>query len=104
MNISFHHFQCVLLSPILRGVDPSDIFLMTWWRVTANCARGCPRSLPQKLENFVFLKLESCNLVNSPRRKFRKGDVLKKKKKKKKKKKRRPLGLTGPIFEFWEKF
>ena len=29
---------------------------------------------PEKLGNFVFLKLESCNLVNTFRRKFRTGD------------------------------
>ena len=30
---------------------------------------------PQKLENFAFLKLELCNLVNTSRRKFIAGDV-----------------------------
>ena len=46
--------------------------------------RGCLRGHvpPPKLENLVFLQLESCNLVNTFRRKFRAGDGYKKKKKK----------------------
>ena len=43
---------------------------MTWWCVSANCTLVCTGGVwgngdvpPQKLDNFVFLKLESCNLV-----------------------------------------
>ena len=44
---------------------------------------GCLRGdvPPEKLKNFVFLKLESCNLVNTFRCKFRAVNDLKKKKK-----------------------
>ena len=40
------------------------------------CTGGCLREdvPPQKLENFVFLKLESCNLMSTFRSKFTAGD------------------------------
>ena len=53
---------------------------------------------PQKLENFVFLKLESCNLMNIFGCKFRAGKV------KKKKKKNSTMNVTDPNLAFWEKF
>ena len=48
-----------------------------------------------KLENFVFLQLESCNLVNIFRRKLRASYEREKKS---------SLDLTDQNFAFWEKF
>ena len=48
----------------------------------------------QKLENFVFLQLKSCNLVNTFRHIFRAGGG----------KKHSSLRLTDQTFAFWEKF
>ena len=63
-----------------RGVDPSSTLgydLVARQRQLHACVhRGCLRGdvPPQKLENSVFLPLESCNLVNTFRCKFRVGD------------------------------
>ena len=72
------------LMSLFRGVDPSsEFFIMIWWCVSGTCTlvqecthRGVSEGmcLPQKLENFVFLRLESWNLVNTFRCKFRAGD------------------------------
>ena len=57
---------------------------------------GCEGICPlQKLENFVFLELESCNLLNTFRRKSIE-QVMNKKKK------HSFLGLTDPSFVFWK--
>ena len=52
---------------------------MIWWRVSDNCELARMGVFkgdvsPQKLENVVFLQLESCNLVNTFRHRFKAGD------------------------------
>ena len=71
---------------LTRGIDPSLTFfemiyrasqsqMPTWMYGEGGVWGGmCP---PEKLENFVFLKLELCNLVNTFGCKFRAGNELK---------------------------
>ena len=81
------NYRCLLT----RGIDPSlAFFVMIWWGIKVPNARldaqgGCLRGMcpPERLENFSFLKWESCNLVNTFGHKFRAGLSKKKKKKKK---------------------
>ena len=49
----------------------SDFDIKEWFSIAQGCLGDVP---PEKLGNFVFLKLDSCNLVNTFRRKFRTGD------------------------------
>ena len=80
------HFCCKLQPKFLtfsstwtQGVDPSSTFEGGWFggasapiAHTGGLGGMCP---PQKLGNFLhFLELESCNLVNTLKHKFRAGD------------------------------
>ena len=65
---------------VFKGIDPTSTWGagegVIWWRASANCALAHTWVSggmwpPQKLENFVFLQLESCNEVNTFRCKFR---------------------------------
>ena len=65
-------------SSAVQGIDPfSTLGEMTWWHVDQRQFHACGHRgvSEKKLEIFVFLKLETCNLVNTSWCKFTEGDV-----------------------------
>ena len=70
---NFKSYRCILT----RGVDQS----LAWGMILCHAQRVSEGDVPpQKMDNFVFWKLESRNLVNTFGRKFRAGDYEEKKK------------------------